>query len=82
MCKTAIAVVKDDKFVLFTRLSGAKTKDGETFFGKIIIPSELVESAEIEMLGSPPNSSLGVRKKLKVSTFRKIIREKSWTDQG
>jgi len=76
-----MAVVNDDKFLLFTDLSGAKTKDGEIFFGKIIIPSDLVKSAEILMLGSPPNSSRGIRKKLQVSTFRRITRAKSWTDQ-
>lgn len=76
-----ITVVKDDKFLLFADLSGAKTKDGKTFFGKIIIPSDLVNSAEILMLGSPQNSSLGIQEKLKVSSFRKVKRKKSWTDQ-
>jgi hypothetical protein len=76
-----ITVVKDDKFLLFADLSGTKSEDGKTFFGTIIIPSDFVSSAEILMLGSPPNSSLGIQKKLKVNSFRKIERNKSWTDQ-
>jgi len=76
-----ITVVKDNKFLLCADLAGTKTEDGKTFFGKIIIPSDLIGSAEILMLGSPRNSSLGIEMKLKVSTFKKITREKSWTDQ-
>jgi len=59
-----IVVVKDGRFLLFADLTGAKTGGGKTFAGKIIIPSELVASAEIIMLGCPPNSSYAVQKKL------------------
>jgi len=76
-----IIVTKDDKYLLFTDLNGVKTDDGKAFWGKIIIPSEMIGSAEILMLGSPSNSSLGVQKKLKVSEFKRIYREKSWTEQ-
>ena len=76
-----IIVVKNGRFLLLEDLSGSKTEDGKAFFGKIIIPSEFIDSAEIGMWGSPRNSSLGIEKKLKVSTFKKILREKSWTDQ-
>ncbi len=76
-----IAVMRDDKFLLLADLAGRKTEDGKTFFGKIIVPSELIGSAEILMLGSPPNSSMGVARKLKVSTFKRVTREKSCTDQ-
>jgi hypothetical protein len=78
-----IAVRKDGKFLLFTDLAGTKTDDGKTFSGRIVIPSGLLETAEILMLGSHPNpvSSRGVETRLTVSTFKRIKREKSWTDQ-
>lgn len=76
-----ILVVKDDKFLLFADLVGAITNDGNFFFGRIIIPSHFVDSAEILLLGSPANSSLGVSKKLKVSHFERVARKKSWTEQ-
>lgn len=76
-----IIVTKDDKYLLFTDLCGIKTDDGKTFFGKIIIPSEMIDSAEIVMLGFPANSSLGVHEKLKVSDFKRTYRNKSWTVQ-
>jgi hypothetical protein len=79
--KFRIVVVKDDRLYLFADLTGSKTEDGKVFFGKIIIPSGLIDSAEILMLGYPRNSSHGVKKKLKVSTFRKVTRDKSWSDQ-
>jgi hypothetical protein len=77
----SITVVKNDKFLLLTGLTGSKTEDGKTFYGDIIIPSNFVDSAEIIMAGSPLNSSLGVSNKIRVNTFKKIYRNKSWTDQ-
>jgi len=76
-----IIVVKDGKFLLLEDLSGSKTEDGKAFCGKIIIPSDLIDSAEIGMRGSPRSASVGIQKRLKVSTFKRIRREKSWTDQ-
>jgi hypothetical protein len=78
-----IVVRRDGKFLLFTDLAGARTEDGKTFSGKIVIPSGFIETAEIVMLGSHPNpmSSRGVETKLKVNTFKIISRAKSWTDQ-
>lgn len=73
-----IMVVKDGKFLLFTDLAGSKSEDGNVFFGKIVIPSGLIGSAEFVMLGSPRNSSLGMERRLKVSTFKKDIRDKCW----
>lgn len=77
-----ISVRKNGKFLLLTDLAGSKTKDGITFEGTVIIPSAFIDSAEIIMLGSPPNSSLGVVKTVKVSTFKTVHRAKSWTDQN
>jgi hypothetical protein len=76
-------VSKDDKCLLFIDLAGSKSEDGTTFSGRIIIPSEFVEKAEILILDSYSNSmpSFGVERKLKVGTFKRIMREKSWTDQ-
>lgn len=76
-----ISVVKDGKFLLFSDLAGKTSDDGTLFRGRIIIPSEFVQSAEILLLGSPPNSSLGVTKKLLVRDFKRLQREKSWTEQ-
>ncbi len=77
----AITVVKDGKFLLSTRLTGAKTADGKVFFGHVIIPSIFIDSAEIGLSGSPPNSSFGVSKKLNVRDFKRVVRKKSWTEQ-
>jgi hypothetical protein len=77
-----IAVMKEDKFLLLADLAGKKSEDGNTFSGKIIIPSETVASAEILMLGSvSPNSSIGITKNVKVSGFKRVPRKKSWTDK-
>jgi hypothetical protein len=76
-----IIVVKNGRFLLLEDLSGSKTEDGKAFFGKIIIPSEFIDSAEIGMFGSPRSASIGIEKRLKVSTFKKILREKCWTEQ-
>jgi hypothetical protein len=76
-----ISVVKDNKFLLLADLAGKTSDDGKFFIGKIIIPSNFVDSAEILLLGGPPNSTLGVTKKLNVRDFKKVKRKKSWTDQ-
>jgi hypothetical protein len=78
-----LVVRKAGKFLLFTDLPGKTNEDGKTFSGKIIIPSEMIGTAEILMLGSHPNpkSSRGVQKEIKVSTFKVIKRDKSWTEQ-
>jgi len=76
-----IAAVKDGKFLLLVDLAGSKSEDGKSFSGKVIIPSELIASAEFLMLGSLRNSSRGAEKKTKISTFKRVVRAKSWTDQ-
>ena len=76
-----ISVVKDGKFLLFADLAGKTSDDGRFFNGKIVIPSKFVDSAEILLLGGPPNSTLGVTKKLNVRDFKNVKRKKSWTDQ-
>ena len=76
-----IHVVKDNKFLLLAILTGSITKSGKYFFGTVIIPSSFIDSAEIILLGSPPNSGLGVSKTIQLRTLRRIHRNKSWTDQ-
>jgi len=76
-----ISVEKGGKFLLLADLAGAKSKDGSNFVGKLIIPSELVASAEITIFGSPLKSSRAVQKTFRVSSFKKITRAKSWTEE-
>ena len=76
-----ISVTKDEKFLLLADLTGKTSDDGKFFIGEIIIPSHFVDSAEILLLGGPPNSTLGVTKKMKVRDFKQIKRKKSWTEQ-
>lgn len=76
-----ISASKDDRLVLLTDLPGRMTDDGKWFEGSIIIPSELVSSAEIIALGSFANSSMGLNQRLLVREFRRISRQKSWTDR-
>jgi hypothetical protein len=76
-----LTVTKEKKFLLFTDLPGHVSEDGKFFQGSIIIPSEFVKTAEIIVLGSPPDSTMGLSKKLNVREFKRIEREKSWTDQ-
>ena len=75
----SIGAVKDEKILLNASLHGKRTEDGEFFFGSIIIPSSIVDSSEINLHGGPKNSTRGYSKKLKVSDFKKVTREKSWT---
>ena len=79
--KFRISVVRDGKFLLFADLAGKTSDDGKFFIGKITIPSEFVHSAEIWLLGGPPNTTLGLHKKLMVRDFKKLTRAKSWTEQ-
>lgn len=76
-----ISVKKNEAFLLFFDLPGKKTNDGQYFAGTIIIPSNFINFAEIILLGSPKNSSIGITKKLKVMDFKKIIQKKSWTKE-
>ena len=76
-----IFVAKGEKILLLSDLPGKYTDNGSYFSGKIIIPSEFIDSAEILLLGGPPNSSLGVENKLKVREFKRISRKKSWAEQ-
>ena len=76
-----ISVVKDSKFLLLADLEGKTSDDGKFFVGKIIIPSKFVDSAEILLLGAPPNSTLGISKRMKVRDFKIVKRKKSWTEQ-
>jgi len=76
-----ISVVRDGKFLLFADLAGKTSDDGKFFIGRVTIPSEFVHSAEILLLGGPPNTSLGLDKKLMVRDFKRLTRAKSWTEQ-
>lgn len=76
-----ISVVRGDKLLLSTELMGKISDDGKFYIGKIVIPSEFVNSAEITLLGGPPDTTRGLSKKLMVRDFRRITRAKSWTEQ-
>ncbi len=75
-----LTVIRDGRILLMTDLAGARSEDGKSFSGNIIIPSEYLNAAEILMLGSRHNSTLGVQKRLAVSSFRITKRDKSWTE--
>lgn len=74
-----ITAEKDGKILLLSDLSGTITENGKYFQGSIIIPQNILEYCEIILLGAPKNSSMGLHKKIKVSSFKKVEREKSWT---